>query len=326
VEKVKDLKSLERRDSSLRSDDNFVVFRTACITDLKETRIEMEKNKTSFSIKAFHLSLLAAAVLSILAGAGRLHAQCMDSSMKKTAVAEIPAEKIVAATAECFKRDFPDVALTKIEESGIEGLYEVTTGINIAYYAPANGRVIFGELFDKTGKNITAEKRQILIALQEAETTKLIDALPLDKAIRIGRGKNVVIEFTDIDCPYCRKVEGFFKNRHDITRYVFLFPLEQLHPQSFAKSREVLCSKDPASAYQAAIEGELDKVDLKGCSGKEKDIDRILAEYKTTAAKMGISGTPMMWVNKKQVTGADTRKIEEYLASETTETANVPGL
>jgi hypothetical protein len=36
---------------------------------------------------------------------------------------------------------------------------------------------------------------------------------------------------------------------------------------------------------------------------------------------MGISGTPMMWVNKKQVTGADTRQIEKYLASGTTETA-----
>jgi thiol:disulfide interchange protein DsbC len=215
--------------------------------------------------------------------------------------------------------------MTKIEESGIEGLYEVTTGINIAYYAPANGRVIFGELFDKTGKNITAEKRQMLIALQEAETAKLIDALPLDKAIRIGSGKNVVVEFTDIDCPYCRKVEEFFKNRRDITRYIFLFPLEQLHPRSLAKSREVLCSKDPAKAYRAAMEGKLDKADLKGCDDKEKDIDRILAEYKTTADKLGVSGTPMMWVNKKQVNGADTRKIEEYLASKTTGTASAPG-
>jgi thiol:disulfide interchange protein DsbC len=281
----------------------------------------MEQNKTSLSVKALHFSLIAAAALSIIAGAGKLHAQCMDGSMKKPAIADIPAEKIVAAAAECFKRDFPDVTLTKIEESGIEGLYEVTTGISIAYYAPANSRIIFGQLFDKTGKNITAEKRQILISRQEEETAKLIDALPLDKAIRIGSGKNVVVEFTDIDCPYCRKVEEFFKNRHDITRYIFLFPLEQLHPQSLAKSREVLCSKDPARAYKAAMEGELDKADLKGCSSKEKAIDLILAEYKTTGEKMGISGTPMMWVNKKQVTGADTRQIEKYLASGTTETA-----
>jgi thiol:disulfide interchange protein DsbC len=129
-----------------------------------------------------------------------------------------------------------------------------------------------------------------------------------------------VIEFTDIDCPYCRKVEEFFRNREDITRYVFLLPLDQIHPRSAAKSREVLCAKDPARAYETAMAGGFDKGELKGCGSREKDMDEALSQYKAAAGTMGVDGTPVMWVNKKQVTGADTRKIEEYLGSKTTGT------
>jgi thiol:disulfide interchange protein DsbC len=274
----------------------------------------MAQNKT-LSLKAVHLVVVVVAVLLTTVSAGRLYAQCTDKTKGKNEVVETTPEKRTAEAVEAFKRDFSNIPFTQIEESGIEGVYEVTSGINIAYYAPASGRVIIGELFDKTGKNITAEKRQKLIALQEMETAKLIDTLPLDKAIRIGSGKNIVVEFTDIDCPYCRKAEAFFKNRDDITRYIFLYPLEQLHPKSLIKSREVLCSKDPAKAYKAAMEGEFDNAELKGCGDRRKVVDQILDQYKTTAGKMGVNGTPTMWVNKKQVNGADTQKIEQYLAS-----------
>jgi thiol:disulfide interchange protein DsbC len=270
--------------------------------------------------------MLALAGLCII-NPGQLCAEDVVMAKKKPVVVKITPEKKLASATESFKKDFPKAKFSKIEESGIEGLYEVTTGANIIFYAPSAGRIIFGEMLDKTGTNITAEKRQPLIAQYEAETARkeeetaqMIDSLPLDKAIRIGKGKNIVVEFTDIDCPYCRKAEEFFKNRDDITRYIFLLPLEQLHPQSMAKSREVLCSKDPAKAYTEAMDGELDKKELKGCGSKEKEIERVLAEHKAWAGKMGVTGTPMMWVNKKQVNGADMIKIGKYLASGATGT------
>jgi thiol:disulfide interchange protein DsbC len=138
--------------------------------------------------------------------------------------------------------------------------------------------------------------------------------LPLDKAVKVGNGKNIVIEFTDPDCVYCRKIEEFFSTRNDITRYVFFFPLEQIHPQAKAKSKEILCSQDPAAAYKSAMEGALDKAELKGCGGRDKEIDDVLALHVASALKMGVSGTPAMWVNKKQVSGADAKKLERYLS------------
>jgi protein-disulfide isomerase len=63
------------------------------------------------------------------------------------------------------------------------------------------------------------------------------------------------------------------------------------------------------------MEGELDKADLKGCDSREEEIDQILAEYRQWGEKMGVAGTPMIWVNKRQVQGADIQKLESYLAS-----------
>jgi thiol:disulfide interchange protein DsbC len=240
------------------------------------------------------------------------------------AIGNSSAEKAIAA-ANSFKQDFPDVKFTRVLDSGVEGLYEVIMGTNIVYYSPATHIVIAGDMFEASGLNVTATKRDILRTLQEAETAKLIDTLPLEKAIKIGQGKNIVIEFTDIDCPYCRKVEEFFKGREDITRYVFLTPIDSIHPMSAVKSREVLCAKDPALAYTTAMNGGLDKAELKGCGSREKDINEVLSRHKAAAGTMGVEGTPVMWVNRKQVTGADTRKIEEYLSSKTTATAAVSG-
>jgi thiol:disulfide interchange protein DsbC len=238
-----------------------------------------------------------------------------------SAAAEAETDTRTAEVMKAFKRDFPDVQFTTIKVSGIDGVYEVTMGVNISYYAPASGKVIFGDLFDKTGENITAGRRHQLLAAQEAETAKLIDTLPLDNAIKLGSGKNIVIEFIDLDCPYCRKAEEFFKKRNDITRYVYLFPLEQIHPKSSAKSREVLCSKDRARAFAEAMDGKLDNAELKGCGNRDKEIETLLMQHKTIAEKMGVNGTPVMWVNKKYVSGADTGKIELNLASGDTGTA-----
>jgi thiol:disulfide interchange protein DsbC len=273
----------------------------------------------------FMIAALTAAALSAGLAADRSHAA--DTARPKqtpTAVGNSSVEK-VTAVADSFKHDFPNVKFMKVLESGIEGLYEVIMGANIVYYAPAAHKVIAGDVFDTSGLNVTAEKRQILRTLQEAETAKLIDTLPLDKAIKIGNGKNIVVEFTDIDCPYCRKVEEFFKNREDITRYVFLLPLDHIHPMSAAKSREVLCAKDPAKVYETAMGGGFDKAELKGCGSREKDIDEVLSQHKAAAGTMGVEATPVMWVNRQQVTGADTKKIDEYLTSKTTGTSTASG-
>jgi thiol:disulfide interchange protein DsbC len=90
----------------------------------------------------------------------------------------------------------------------------VVSGTNIVYFYPEGDLLFVGDIYRKGGQSITAAKRQEI-------ASRLVRSLPLDKAVKIGSGPKVVIEFTDPDCPYCKKASEFFKNRTDVTATFF---------------------------------------------------------------------------------------------------------
>ena len=55
-----------------------------------------------------------------------------------------------------LKSSFPDIAFDSVNQSPIKGIYEVTEGRRILYFAPEEGIIIAGNMFDKTKKNLTA--------------------------------------------------------------------------------------------------------------------------------------------------------------------------
>jgi thiol:disulfide interchange protein DsbC len=190
-------------------------------------------------------------------------------------------------------------------KSGIDGLYEVVYGQNVIYYDPKSGTRLIGEMYTKEGKNLTIEARD------KASAQAALKELPLDKAIKIGKGKNTVIMFTDPDCPFCRKIEEYFKDKKGITRYVYLLPLEQLHPKSMDKSKIIMCSPDKMKAFLDVMGGSLDTEELKPCS--DEKIAAGLNDNISLARKLGIQGTPYLIVNGVAVRGADTKRIDELL-------------
>ncbi len=202
---------------------------------------------------------------------------------------------------------FHDVRFERTKaRSSIDGFYEVVFGQNVIYYDPKSGARFIGEIYARDGKNLTVEAR-------DRESAKIaLKELPLDKAITIGKGKNKVIMFTDPDCPFCRKMEDYFKARKDVTRYVYLLPLEQLHPKSMDKSKVILCSGDREKAYLDAMAGSLDAGELAPCA--DVKVRDSLDENKSLARKLGIGGTPYLIVNGVTVRGADTKRIDEILA------------
>ncbi len=203
---------------------------------------------------------------------------------------------------------FKEIQLDKSGiKSSIEGLYEVVSGQNVIYYDPKSGTRLIGEMYTKEGRNLTVEARD------KASAEAALKALPLDKAIKIGKGKNTVIMFTDPDCPFCRKIEEYFKDKKDITRYVYLLPLEQLHPKSMDKSKIIMCSKDKTKAFLEAMGGSLDTAEVKPCS--DDKAAAVLNANISLARKLGIQGTPYLIVNGVTVRGADTKRIDELLAT-----------
>jgi len=203
-----------------------------------------------------------------------------------------------------FKKDYPSVSVDGVEKSEIDNIYEVFAGSNILYYHPKSGNILFGEMITRDFRNLTVERRTSLIA-------SVLKSIPLDKAIKLGRGKNVVIEFVDIDCPYCRKMEDYFDKREDVTRYVYLMPLEKIHPESMSKSLSVLCSIDRVKAYRDAMKGLLDNAKYSSC--EDKNVPKLLDEYKSIAMKLGIQGTPAFWINGVSVNGVNVQQIDQLL-------------
>ena len=135
------------------------------------------------------------------------------------------------------------------------------------------------------------------------------DTLDLNKAIKVGTGKIMVIEFTDPDCPYCRKAEEFFGKRTDVTRYVFLVPLP-MHPEAPAKAQYILSAADSAKAYTAVMGGSLDRKKPEGITeqGKQR-----LAEHEQIARNARVGGMPTFIISGLIIEGLDMGKIQKVL-------------
>jgi thiol:disulfide interchange protein DsbC len=133
--------------------------------------------------------------------------------------------------------------------------------------------------------------------------------LDLDKAVKIGSGKTMVIEFTDPDCPFCRKGSEFFRNRQDVTRYIFFFPLP-MHPQAKDKARYILSARDKAKAYEEVMAGGLDGKKLDAITPEGIKLQE---EHAVLAKEATANGTPTYIISGRIVIGFDQKKLEAIL-------------
>lgn len=200
-----------------------------------------------------------------------------------------------------LKKAFPQLKFDSIAPTDIAGFYEVTAGENVFYYLQDKDYLFVGNIYNRQGKNLTAERRAEMSA-------KAVKSLPLDKAVRIGTGKTVVIEFTDPDCPFCRKVSKFLEGRTDVTRYIFFTPLA--HPQAITKVEYILNAANKAKAYQDMMDG---KNPTHQNGEYPRSVRELAQEHLSLARKVGIQGTPTLFINGQQVVGADIQKIERLL-------------
>ena len=198
--------------------------------------------------------------------------------------------------------NFPNIQAKRIAPTDIDGLYEILLpNDEVIYFSSKSGHLVVGEIWTKDGRNLTRESKAEIM-------TAKIGMFPLDKAIKIGDGPNQVIEVADPDCPFCREGSAFLSGRTDVTRYIFLLPLERIHPEAAQKARYVLSSEDPILAYEEAMGGRFDSEPVPAF----KD-NGLLDEHLAVAKKIGLNGTPKYWINGKFVSGNNLQEIEKLL-------------
>ncbi len=213
------------------------------------------------------------------------------------------------ASAECKKilQEMPNLRVSKMFPGPVRGSCELWAGSNVIYYFPKEDLLFFGEVWTTTGKSLTQESRNRMIA----ERLKDVD---LSKALKWGSGPVRMILFVDPDCPFCKRVEKMLFTKlfvNDITAYIFLYPLP-IHPKARTHALDILCSDDPVGRLLQYASGSAD-VDRVSEECRKKAVGR-LSDMMSVGRSLGVSGTPFMVVEDTVISGADLPRLFETIA------------
>ncbi|MDH5425783.1 MAG: DsbC family protein [Gammaproteobacteria bacterium] len=184
-----------------------------------------------------------------------------------------------AGLREVLSQVFPGLEIPAFKATGIDGVLEFNMGAKV-FYVSKDGRYLFqGSLFDLvTQENLTdkAEQTNRVATLEAFGEKNLLTYKAKDE-------KHSITVFTDVDCPYCRKlheeVEQYTNNGVSV-HYAFL-PFKG--QKSFDKSVSIWCAKDSLKAMDDA---------KKGLSIQSATCDNPVKEQMALGQEFGIRGTP----------------------------------
>ena len=182
-----------------------------------------------------------------------------------------------------LEQKFQGAKVGSVAKSPILGLYEVQFDEQLIYTDAKVSYVFIGNVYDtRTKKNLTEAKQRELGRVA-------FDSLPLNLAFKRvkGNGARKLAIFSDADCPYCAKLEKELKDIDNVTIYTFLYPIDQLHPDSARKSRIIWCAPDKAKAWEAFF-------DSGALPNNNGDCDNPVAATGTLGQKLRVVATPTL--------------------------------
>jgi len=184
----------------------------------------------------------------------------------------------------------PNLQIDHIAPSAIPGLYEVTFDSRLMYVSE-NGRFILqGSIFDLEAQRDLTKPRLGEIRAQAMEALGEDNMLIYEPA----EARYQITVFTDIDCPYCRKMHNEmagYLERGIRFRYLF-YPRAGKDSPSYNKAVSVWCADDRRAALDR-IKG--------GAKLPERSCDNPVDKHMTLADKMPIRGTPAIVLNSGEV-------------------------
>jgi thiol:disulfide interchange protein DsbC len=176
----------------------------------------------------------------------------------------------------------PGARVDELRATAIPGIYELTRGSEIVYVTADGKYALTGDLVElATNNNLTEEHRREL-------RVKAISAFPESEMLIFGPKdpKYTVTVFTDVDCPYCRKLHSQIAeyNRLGIRVRYLLYPRTGPNTTSWTKAEQVWCSADRNAALTRAKLGE--DLKAKPCA------DNPVAKSYALGQDFALEGTP----------------------------------
>ncbi|MFN3628738.1 MAG: DsbC family protein [Casimicrobiaceae bacterium] len=243
------------------------------------------------------LPLAAAAVLASTACDAQQPARRDAQRAAPASAAAAPATSAgeLAAIEQALAERFRGAPVKGLRASVLPGVYEAMIGDDLIYFDAKVNHFIVGNLVEAaTMKNLTEERAAELRAID-------VKQLPLQDAIKFvrGKGERLIYLFSDVDCPFCTRLETTLQDIDNITVYIFMYPIDSLHPAARGKQKAIWCAKDRLAAWQDAVLRRKFDPNAKG------DCDNPVDRTVELGQKLGVRATPTFFLaDGRMVAGA----------------------
>ena len=209
-------------------------------------------------------------------------------------------------------KKFPKAHVESVTKTSHLGLYEVVVDGQLFYTDEDFNYLIDGSIIEtKSMTNVTAARQRDLEELKLKKLAFPFEQLPFELAIKKvkGDGSRKFAVFSDPDCPYCKRLERDLVKVDNVTIYVFLYPLAELHPKAPDVARAIWCSGERVKAWDEYM---LKGVVPKAAGTCANPVDKLVEFGKSKQ----ITGTPtIFFADGKRVPGAiPVDQIEDNLA------------
>lgn len=179
---------------------------------------------------------------------------------------------------------------TNIEKTNFKGVYEVVTENPIrSFFVSEDGRYLIQgniiDLFTQQKMPISGKTKQLKKAILDSINDQ-------NKIIFKSKNEQYVVHvFTDVDCPFCRKLHAEMPkiNELGITVKYLASPLASLHPTAQAIMEKIWCTKDRVAAMNAYKKYRTIP-DSKPCKNP-------VATQLKIATQLDVNGTPAIFLS-----------------------------
>lgn len=176
----------------------------------------------------------------------------------------------------------PNGANLPVVESPIPNLYQVTLGAKVVYVSGDGQYVINGNIVNLDTRENVTEK-----AVNDIRKQALAE-VPVDSMIVYpakGEMKHVITVFTDIDCPYCKKLHAEVPalNQAGIEVRYLAYPRAGIGSGSYQKAVSTWCSDKPTQAMDKTMTGG--DIPAKSCANP-------ILDHMQLVERFGVTGTP----------------------------------
>ncbi len=190
---------------------------------------------------------------------------------------------------EKFIKSYPDLKIDSIEKIN-NSFFEILIGEQIFYLTTDLNYLLAGNVIDiNSGINLTQQKI-------ENFRLSVLDTLDKNDTIiyKPEQTDHVITVFTDITCPYCKKlhneIPNLLENNIEV-RYV-LFSRNGIDDDAYTNMSSLWCSENRKNLLEKAFDGDF--IDEIKC-------DNPLARNLELAYTLRVNGTPMIFTESGKV-------------------------